>query len=382
MKLHIVRPPAHEIATTGEEPTWDGELRDGATYAGDLTVGLSWHASCADTKNFRKYIEEWISEHRPKTAKQDIAKWRKVSDRNVTGTVPSLARIHLRNFPLSQEHRDRIWPWVKGLLDGLAKEPSSTAAIDSPVVSVQERMKQQVSPILSDIDAAADTAFDGEEVDVEALRTAIFGAGFKAPHLKMVVQHFDKYLNEWNEAYVARFQSRKKELSDEVQQLAEGYEYLPKKVFKDAIRIFEEVRSSIKGHVSSTKVNRIRKRKPQDKKKIVSRLKYKTKDTDLCVESIDPVDIIGASVLWIYDTKKRKLGRYEAEFKDSIFVKGTTIMGIKESTQKVLRKPEEQLKEFFGLKKSQTGKWFEGIRAKNLRLKGRTNSEMLLLKVE
>jgi hypothetical protein len=132
------------------------------------------------------------------------------------------------------------------------------------------------------------------------------------------------------------------------------------------------------------KVNRKpRAKKPTDKAKVVSKLKYKKTDEPLKLVSINPEDIIGSQELWIYNSKTRKLGKYVAEEFKELGVKGTTITGFSESKsiQKTLRKPDEKLKEFKAAGKVAQRKFLDEINATDARMNGRLNEETVLLKV-
>ena len=101
--------------------------------------------------------------------------------------------------------------------------------------------------------------------------------------------------------------------------------------------------------------------------------------------SINPVDIIGAQVLWVYNTKTRKLGKYVAEdMGGALNIKGTTITGYNESksVSKTLRKPEAQIKEFLSAGKIDLRKYLENIKATEVKLNGRINADTILLKVQ
>ena len=65
-------------------------------------------------------------------------------------------------------------------------------------------------------------------------------------------------------------------------------------------------------------------------------------------------------------------------------VKGTSIIGFNEnlSIQKTLRKPEEQLKEFKAAGKVQLRKFLDDIKAVDIKLNGRINEEVILLKIQ
>jgi len=134
-------------------------------------------------------------------------------------------------------------------------------------------------------------------------------------------------------------------------------------------------------------------KKSPSKDKMVAKLKFKKEDTDLKLVSVNPTDIVGASELWVYNTRTRKLGKYVALNVDpkgldrsgtGLTVKGTTIMGFKEdeSVQKTLRKPAEQLTTFNKSGKIQLRKFMDSIRTTETKLNGRINAETMLLKVQ
>jgi len=122
--------------------------------------------------------------------------------------------------------------------------------------------------------------------------------------------------------------------------------------------------------------------KTKPKEKIVEKLKCLKSDETLKLVSINPVDIVGAKELWVYNIKTRKIGKYvAAEFND-LSVKGTSITGFSEtlSVQKTLRKPAEQLKEFKAAGKVQLRKFLDDIKAVDIKLNGRVNEDTILLK--
>jgi len=129
-------------------------------------------------------------------------------------------------------------------------------------------------------------------------------------------------------------------------------------------------------------------RKPRAKKsvpaeKIVAKLKYMKTNEPLKLVSINPTDIIGATELWVYNSKTRKLGKYVSDEYKTLSVKGTTIIGFNEnlSVCKTLRKPEEKLKEFKAAGKVQLRKFLDDINATDTKMNGRLNEEIILLKV-
>jgi hypothetical protein len=131
-------------------------------------------------------------------------------------------------------------------------------------------------------------------------------------------------------------------------------------------------------------VRKTRTPKSLSKDKIVAKLKYQVEDKVLKLVSIKPVEIIGATELWCYDTKTRKLGRYIADsHAGSLSVKGTSIIGFDTvtSVSKTLRKPADQLKAFIKATKPQLRKFMESVTTTETKLSGRINDQVLLLKV-
>lgn len=363
--LHVVLPPASETSMISEEPTWEGEVKN---YNSELLRGLNWHNYCASEKDYMKYMEQYLREHRPATAKQDIQAWRNLGSINTS--ICALARMKLQGFPLNANHSQIVRDYVMSFTNVKKQaKASSTTPVSTNKPNIQDRIKAQVSTILADLDGRMDDAFDGTVPDASDLAGVILSQNFKAPQLKLVQQYLRKHLAEWHLAYSG----------DDVQ-LAEGYSYVGKRNFKKIIDSFSEVMSLVSQQQTKVKVQRIRKKKPVDKKKMASKIRFKAEHEG--IKSQNPVDIIGANTVWVYDTKRRRLGYYEAESKDSLYVKGTKIYGFKVTCEKILRKPEEQLAEVMKLRKNQTINWFDGIKAKCKELKGRMTTDILILRID
>jgi hypothetical protein len=195
----------------------------------------------------------------------------------------------------------------------------------------------------------------------------------KAAHTRIIKGFYQRNLDELVEAATTK---------DE--QLKEGYSHLTKAQLKKITAFYQEVISACDMLGQEAKVNRKpRAKKPTDKAKVVSKLKYKKTDEPLKLVSINPEDIIGSQELWIYNSKTRKLGKYVAEEFKELGVKGTTITGFSESKsiQKTLRKPDEKLKEFKAAGKVALRKFLDEINATDARMNGRLNEETVLLKV-
>jgi hypothetical protein len=92
--------------------------------------------------------------------------------------------------------------------------------------------------------------------------------------------------------------------------------------------------------------------------------------------------LIGATEIWVYNIKTRKLGKYVADDHATIQVKGTTLLHYNEKTsiQKTLRKPADTLKEFKKAGKVQLRKFMDNIKTTDIKLNGRLNADTIILK--
>ena len=196
----------------------------------------------------------------------------------------------------------------------------------------------------------------------------------KAAHARIIKGFYERSFKELEEASQPK--------CDE--QLKEGYSNFTKVQLKALIKVYQALIKDVDSYVTTKKVQRKpRKVKARSADKIVSKVKFKAEDNELKVVSANPTSILGASEVWVFNTKTRKIGRYVSEYSGSLSIKGTSIIGYSEaeSIQKTLRKPAEKIKEFMGVTKAQTKKFMSNIKAVDIKLNGRLSADILILKV-
>jgi len=181
--------------------------------------------------------------------------------------------------------------------------------------------------------------------------------------------------------------------ADQWTQLNEGYAHIKKADIKNYRIAIGELIAALDFVIDSAKATRKpRKPKVYSADKIVAKLKFCKVDEKFKLASIAPDQIVGASELWVFNVKTRKLGKYVASNIDpkgmgrsgsGLSVKGTTIIGYDEaqSIQKTLRKPADQLKEFKDAGKVKLRKFLDEIKTTDTKLNGRCNPDTVLLKV-
>jgi hypothetical protein len=169
------------------------------------------------------------------------------------------------------------------------------------------------------------------------------------------------------------------------EQLREGYKHLPRKNVKKLIDFYESIMSACEQIAAEQKVmKKPRAAKVKPAEQVVAKLKFMLSDTKLGITSAPPASIVGSQGVVVYNTKTRKIGYYIAKTSAGLNVKGTSLVDFTEkSTQKTLRKPPEQIKEF---KEQNTQKRFETWYVKNVKttetqLNGRFSEDTVILKV-
>lgn len=243
----------------------------------------------------------------------------------------------------------------------------------APVISIQQRMRDQVADMCSEWDEFLDQMIANTVSlkEFDPYKSLVSNSAVKPAHAKIVK---DMYADDYAEAVLVQ------EWQDE--DIKEAYAHLPAKMRKTFLEFFEKINIACDTLINTQKATRkTRKPKAVSKEKLVAKLKYKVNESDLGIASINPVDIIDASEVWVYNTKNRKLGVYVADL-TTLSVKGTSITGFDtiKSVQKTLRKPPEQMKLFKGNARTKYAKAFKEIKATDTKLNGRLNEHTIILK--
>lgn len=242
----------------------------------------------------------------------------------------------------------------------------------------------KVVPIRKNLDDFLDGVEDAQ-ASIEqgtTIKAESFVDGYKlnAGELTTAYTKLDELAFEWRELLALR---NMKELGDWDKQLVEGYSHLKQSTIKKIVDFYAQLQTGLLETKQSKKIVRIRRKKPTDKTKVVRRLKYLKEYPELKLKSVDPVDIIGASEVWVYDTARKKIGVYASEYEGTLSVKGTSIDNYSEakSYEKTMRKPETQVPEFMAARKNGLHKYVDTIRGKKLAPRKRLLPSMVIVRV-
>jgi len=348
----------------GAEPRWDSPKTN-------LISALSWYSNQYGPKESKKYTLDYLKKNKYDTAIIDkissVEDWR---FRN----LGFCCRVVTNGAQLEQKQLD----WIESRIDELFNVVvQSEDDIDSDkqkeAISVQDRIYNQCNSYISEIEDFVDSFVKTKKkIDFNPYDWMLKN-DIKAVYAKQIIDHFTPTKEELQLA-----------ISKKDSDLVEGYSNFKKSELKGYLDLICGIIDDCEKIINNKKITR----KPRKKKAIsvdkkVSKVQYKKEDNEYKLASINPVDIIAAKQLVVFNTKTKKLGVYIAKDDSGFSIKGTSIENYDEllSIQKTLRKPLDILPSVLKAKKTELKKIVSGINSKDSALNGRINSDTILLKV-
>ena len=373
--MYKLKVPVADSKAMGVEPIWSEDYEP-ANYQSEYGNALNWYNFIVDQKDCRAFLVDWF--------KGDATKLKalsQLSDKMLPRTYANSARIAMRGFPLTDEHKARIWEKVEERVSKKIVLIDDEDSTPEPVVKVAKKPLIAMNFIVSDVDDEIEKLIDGE--DTRSIAQILMPYRLTDKNYLDCVQKIEPILAEFAELVEVR-RLPKTQLTDSQEQLLESYSHLTTmKSVKDIVKLLESYVSDLKKSYVSKQVAKVRKKKPKDKSKLVQNLKFLTSDTALDVTSVEPINLLNCSEVWTFDTKTRKISKYFSPVSGSITVKGASLVGFDEnfSNSRLLRKPETQVKEFSELKKNDLTKWYSAVKSKSGPVRARLTPTTLILKV-
>jgi len=313
------------------------------------------------------------------------------ADYKINSTIAGIAGCLLNGMPAQRDdfnggRNSQQWleEKVQFLIDSQHTKQASETVKPATTVNVHDRLRDTAINMCSDIEDIYEMFQTNPklfEKNTVKILNMLRGKTAKAAHARIIREFYRRDIEEIRAAIAGKDED-----------LKEAYAHRTRPQLKKFLEFLLEVDSACDMLIQEGKVTRrpkVKKIKPVEK--IIEKLTYKKVDEPSKLVSINPADIIGATELWVYNVKTRKIGRYIAANVDpkgldragsGLSVKGTTIVGYDEtvSIQKTLRKPQEQLAEFKNAGKVALRKYLDSIKAVDIKLNGRINADTILLK--
>ena len=379
-----------ENAKRDYSPKWDGaESWDGAQFNRHFRGAMAYYRLESSGKELKSKVIDWMG--RNEYDRATIKAFKDTKDSRCGLTMGAVAACLVKGMPEIHsgfnDSRDTT-KWLRAEIQKVIEqgaddevdtdEPAKVAKVESYVPTIQDRLREAAGGMSEELDAAIDSwitdpeAFNPKDIKVVNL---LKGKGAKAAHARMIKGYFQRNYDELTELASGN--------ADD--QLKEAYKHNSRKNVNKLIEFYSNIMSACEQIAAEAKVlKKPRAKKVKPAEQIVAKLKFMLSDTKLGITSMPPATIVGAQACVVFNVKTRKIGYYIAKTSAGLGVKGTSLIDFTEkSTQKTLRKPPEQIKEF---KEQNTQKRFETWFAKNVKttetvLNGRFNEDTVILKV-
>lgn len=251
------------------------------------------------------------------------------------------------------------------------------------VPNIQERLMEAAEEKIEELETWIDDFLRNpkknplkDKMPLESFRKNEINLG----HTRWITKWFQGSLEELEEL----MNLPKTKLTDMEQQLKEGYDHLTKtqqkELYEFHVRIFQAI-EILRAEKKQTRAPR--KVKQKSSSDIVKQMKFKPSDPQYGIASVNPADVVGASIVVVFNTKNRKIGIYYADEHQTISVKGTTLLYFDEtkSQQKTVRKPDEVLPNWKKVTKHKLKTQFGYLKTTPTKLNGRMNDDTVILKV-
>jgi hypothetical protein len=370
---------------TGREPVWDTDralAMPQHEFDHFLRKSFSYYNYYFSQKDLKKHAVKWLQEN--KYTKAQVSAFVRSSDRSMTMTAYGLLMAHRQGMPFREKELAYFKTQIESAITAadaapeesatgaaMAKKPVATAV---KLPTIQDRLNEKTSEHLAYFEGLYDEVVTGGVVDPKAYDYLTTNAVPQSQINKFV----ELFAVRKGELLVAQ------ERRDD--QVVESYKHYKATDYKRHHAFIQTILDALEQYRGVKKtMKKIRAKKLPSKEKLVSKMKYAKDYAALKLMSISPADIIGASELWVYNIKTRKLFKYVADsLTGPLGIKGTSLTGFDaaKSVGKVLRKPEEKLKEFARASKVQLRKFLEEVKATETLGNGRINSDTVLLKVQ
>jgi hypothetical protein len=325
-------------------PNYNKLVKDHPEYRSEFTYALNYinYKFGDNLPNAKKEVETWLNK-----------KMKHIPDYEFMG-IGQIAFLLNKGVYIADDVRERFTQRLNKLRDKY-----SPLDIDNPDINKPDTIRKRTGELIAELDGIID--------DV------LLNKAFLEP--SMVIEKFGKV-----DYYAVQYHFQKMESG-----LEEIENENDRKVISLVVsNILEEVSNKLH---TPTEQKKIVKRKQKEKKiipeRIVRKMKYLPEAVDLALKSVKPEKIIGAEVLWVFNVKTRKLGKYVAKDTSGLMVSGSTITNYneEESVSKTIRKPKEVLTLLETSGKVSQRKLLDGIKATDTKLNGRINADTILVKV-
>ena len=328
-----------------------------------------------DKKDYVSWTVEWIKAHRP----NDLKSYKAGEDWRTSSTLGSLVRIHTMGASLPESYMTFINNSIDQIVrvgDINIENAVGEVEDDAPVVKKKnpsELLKEKTLGIMGEIEGFIDEHLDGTLDKNFSLYTHLKGLDAAAQTAHDIIKAYREMESELSELLVQK-----------TEDLVEGYSHMTLSQQKKLSKLVSTFVSDSEKYVLSKKATR----KPRAKKatpatKQAEKVIYQKESTDYKITSTSPAHIVGATEVYLFNTKTRVIKYLVTDKREGFTISGTTIKNYDKelSFKKKLRKPEESIDSINKVTKLRALKALKALKTAETCTDARINSDTIILKV-
>ena len=371
MKFSKINPGA-DAKAYGMEPSWTNQAEMTNLRSEEIRA-LNWYNYFCDNKQAKTFVVEYMASiDRPKEEISLVAS----SDASIPVQLGWVARMMCMGYEPSESFKKFFQKEFKNAIETAKKTKKAKAPVVAtttvPVVSIQDRIREKASEEVGEIEGLVDDFIAGGCKSAPDMQSYL-----KSKDLSSVVQ------KRMCEVFIKRSKEFEDVMNTTDAEVKEGYSNFSKVQLRKVKEFYDAIVAETNRGAEKKPTRKARKVKEKPASVVASKVQYMKDFAELNLKSVLPEKIIGANQVWLYNTKTKLLGMYNADNAKGLTIKGTTIQNynVETSIGKRLRKPDVAIKQVLDGGKIVLKKLLDGLSTKPSDLTGRINSDTIILRV-
>ena len=331
-----------------------------------------------DKKDYSAIVRSYVKDNYSKSDAQAILANPEYAYAGFSGVAAAIYwRLLGNEFPQQYAHYPEFLNNFFAELIESGKSLVKEEVTQSNVIQLspyQHLLRKVNDTIMADLEAMEEEWLEGKKTSIDVYER------FKIHELKgQAVEIVRRWIDPWLQEYKDCYEKN-------CEQAIEAYSHLPKTEVKRRLDVLTSIIDDLEKIRSATKATRTTSaRKPKAADKQVSRVKYQKEDNVYKLVSIDPIKLVNANKLYVFNTKTRKLTYYFTDAINGFEILGTSIKNFdpEVSTTVTLRANliSDILKTVLTKSQTQISKTLDTIKTKPTSPNGRLNEDTILLRV-
>jgi hypothetical protein len=333
-----------------------------------------------DHKDAFKWAEAWVKKN---MTAAELADFKHAEDWRVNTTLGGLCKMHSAGAQLEEKYMKRIRDGIAAAIEaGKINSQNAAMASQKPVKTSADILAEKIHDFIAEVELVIDEYHD-PKVIFDATNYSVYNELKKITAPKPLAQKVYDY-------YKPLYDEIEELITKKTPDLVEGYQHLKTvKDKKDYLAFIKNIIDDCSKFMNAATAAKTRApRQPRAKKKIpveklIAKVKYQKESAEYKLTSVDPANLIGATEVYLFNTKYRHLVQLIAASVDGFSIKGTTITNTRDEQclRKTLRKPEEVLTEIGSATKARATRVFLDLKTKSALANSRLNDETVIVKV-